>query len=70
MYRQIYIFQAPDSVVKIRKVMDKRIEDKTYYKYLITLPKELVENSNLFDKRLNVRLEKDKIIIEKLKNKI
>lgn len=51
--------------MKIRKVMDKKIGDSIYYKYLVTLPKELVEDSKLIGKELKIKLENKKIIIEK-----
>ena len=47
------------------KVIDKKVGDTTYYKYRINLPKKIVEDSNLFGKKVKVRLEKGKIIIEK-----
>lgn len=52
--------------MKIRKVMDKKVGAVTYFKYLITLPKEEVEKSGLFEQYLKVKGEKGKIIIEKL----
>ena len=51
--------------MKIMKVVDKKIGDKTYYKYRINLPKEIVENSGLKDKEIKVTENKGKIIIEK-----
>ena len=51
--------------MKIRKVLDKNVGNTEYQKYLITLPKNIVENSNLLGKNLKIRLEKGKIIIEK-----
>lgn len=47
------------------KVFDKKVGDKTYYKYRVNLPKEGVEKSKLLDKELKVKIEKSKIIIEK-----
>ncbi len=47
------------------KVKDKKIGDMTYYKYRINLPKDMVEQLRLVDKKLKVKVEKDKIIIEK-----
>jgi hypothetical protein len=51
--------------MKIRKVLDKKVGEKVYHKYLITLPKEVVENSNLLNKELKSHSGKDKIVIEK-----
>jgi len=51
--------------MKIMKVLDKKVGDKTYIKYRVNLPKEVVEASGLKDKEVKVKLDKDKIIIEK-----
>jgi hypothetical protein len=51
--------------MKIRKVLDKKIGDSTYFKYLITLPKEIVEESKLLGEKLKAKLSNNKIIIEK-----
>lgn len=51
--------------MKIMKVVDKKIGDKTYYKYRVNLPKKVVEHSNLLDKEVKVKEEKGKIIIRK-----
>lgn len=51
--------------MKIRKVLDKKVGKSSYYKYVITIPKEVVERSELFNKQLKSRSEKGKIIIEK-----
>ena len=51
--------------MKVMKVIDKKVGSTTYYKYRINLPKEAVERLNLLDKELKVKIEKDKIIIEK-----
>jgi len=51
--------------MKIRKVLDKKVGEKKYYRYLVVLPKELVENSNLLGKNLKVELKNEKIVIKK-----
>ncbi|MDD5254312.1 MAG: hypothetical protein PHG05_04430 [Candidatus Nanoarchaeia archaeon] len=51
--------------MKIMKVFDKKVGETTYFKYRINLPKKVVEDSKLLDKEIKVRLEKDKIVIEK-----
>jgi len=51
--------------MKIMKVRDKKIGNTLYIKYRINLPKKVVENSTLLDKKVKARAEKDKIIIEK-----
>jgi len=50
--------------MKIMKVIDKKVGDTTYYKYRVNLPKKIVEDSKLLEKEVNVKLEKDKIVIE------
>ena len=52
--------------MKVMKVVDKKVGNTTYYKYRINLPKEVVEQLNLLDKELKVKVEKNKIVIEKI----
>ena len=47
------------------KVIDKKVGDKTYYKYRINLPVKIAEDSKLVNKNLKVKLSNNKIIIEK-----
>ena len=47
------------------KVNSKKVGDKTYYKYNVTIPAEVVKDSKLIGKRLKAKAEKEKIIIEK-----
>lgn len=49
------------------KVFDKKIGDKEYFKYRINLPKKEIEKSKFLNKELKVKVEKEKIIIEKEK---
>lgn len=51
--------------MKIRKVLDKRVGETSYSKYLITIPKKIVEESELLNKDLKVKLTNNKIVIEK-----
>ena len=51
--------------MKVMKVVDKKVGNITYYKYRINLPKEAVEKLNLLDKELEVKIEKNKIVIKK-----
>lgn len=51
--------------MKIIKVLSKKVGDKAYEKYLLNLPKKVVEESKLLGKELKAKTEKDKIIIEK-----
>lgn len=51
--------------MKIQKHLSKRIGDKSYYKYVITIPKKVVEASKLLDKQLKTKSERERIIIEK-----
>ena len=51
--------------MKIIKVMSKKVGDKEYSKYLLNLPKEVVEDSKLLGKDLKATIEKEKIVIEK-----
>ena len=56
---------VPYYFMKIIKVLSKKVKDKEYSKYLINLPKEVVESSKLLGKDLKAKNEKDKIILEK-----
>ena len=51
--------------MKVMKVVDKKVGNTTYYKYRINLPKEAVEQLNLLDKNLKVKIEKNRLVIEK-----
>jgi hypothetical protein len=51
--------------MKIRQVLDKRVGDTEYSKFLVTLPKEIVQVSGLIGKELKAKAEKNKIVIEK-----
>ncbi|MCL5729958.1 MAG: hypothetical protein M1165_00100 [Candidatus Pacearchaeota archaeon] len=51
--------------MKIREVLDKKVGDTTYSKFLVTLPKDAVKDSGLFGKELRVKAEKNKIILER-----
>ena len=46
------------------KVVDKKVGDKTYFKYRINIPVKVAEDSKLLDKEVKVELDKDKIIIK------
>lgn len=47
------------------KSVDKKVGDKTYFKYKINLPKKIVEDSKFEDKELGVSFEKGMIVIRK-----
>ncbi|MBS3064729.1 MAG: hypothetical protein J4472_02855 [DPANN group archaeon] len=51
--------------MKIREVLDKKVGDVEYKRYIIVLPKEVVRESNLLGKEVKAILEKDKICIMK-----
>ncbi|MEK6974194.1 MAG: hypothetical protein AABW41_03100 [Nanoarchaeota archaeon] len=51
--------------MKIREVLDKKIGNKEYKRYIVILPKDVVQDSKLLGKELKATLEKDKIILEK-----
>ncbi|MEI6732304.1 MAG: hypothetical protein WCK90_06525, partial [archaeon] len=40
--------------MKIMQVLDKKVGDKTYYKYRINLPKDIVEDMNLINKNIKI----------------
>ena len=51
--------------MRIMKVLDKKVGNTEYIKYRVNIPKKVAEDSKLLDKEIVVKLEKDKIIIEK-----
>lgn len=52
--------------MKIREVLDKKIGDTKYTRYIVILPKDVVQESNLLGKELKAKLEGGKIVIEKI----
>ncbi len=50
--------------MKIMKVKDKTIGDKTYIKYRINLPLKVVEETGLHNKELKVVARNNKIVVE------
>ena len=64
-YRKIYNWVVPYTDMKIIKVLSKKVGDTAYQKYLLNLPKEVVEESKLVGKKLKAKAEKEKIVIEK-----
>lgn len=51
--------------MKIREVLDKKVGNVTYNRYILILPKDIVKNSKLLGKELKASLKEDKIVIEK-----
>ena len=52
--------------MKIREVLDKKVGDMKYTRYIVILPKDIVQESRLLGKELRAKYEKDKIIIEEI----
>ncbi|KHO54649.1 MAG: hypothetical protein QT09_C0001G0018 [archaeon GW2011_AR18] len=52
-------------IMKIIKVLSKKVDNKEYSKYILNLPKDIVEQSNFFGKELKARIENHRIIIDK-----
>jgi len=50
--------------MKILEAFDKEVKGKRYYRYRINLPKQVVEDSKLKNKKLKAKTENKKIIIE------
>jgi len=51
--------------MKIREVLDKKVGDVKYTRYIIILPKNIVQESKLLGNELKVRSQNGKIVIEK-----
>jgi len=53
--------------MKIREVLDKKVGETIYSKFLITLPRKVVEESKLLGKDIEAILKDGKIILQKKK---
>lgn len=53
--------------MKIREILDKKIGDKKYTRYMTTIPKDVVRESGLLGKELRAKADKERIILEKEK---
>ena len=51
--------------MKIREVLDKKVGETKYTRYIVILPKDVVEQSNLKGKELKATTTKDRILLEK-----
>lgn len=51
--------------MKIIKVLSKKVGDTEYDKYLLNLPKKVVEESKLLGRELKASIDKERIIIER-----
>ncbi len=50
--------------MKIREVLDKKVGDVKYTRYIIILPKNIVRESKLLGNELKARSQNGKIVIE------
>jgi hypothetical protein len=53
--------------MKIREVLDKKVGDVTYNRYILILPKDIVKESKLLGKELKASLKNHSITIEEEK---
>jgi hypothetical protein len=53
--------------MRIREVLDKKIGETKYSKFLVTLPKKIVEESKLLREDIEVVSKSEKIILQKKK---
>ena len=51
--------------MKIREVLDKKVGDMKYTRYIVILPKEVVQNSKLLGKEIKAINVDNKICLEK-----
>jgi len=49
--------------MKIRKVLDKKVGGVSYFRYIITLPRKVIEESGLFGNDIEIKTGKNKIIL-------
>lgn len=58
----------PDPIVKLTKTSNRKVGDKEYIKYMITIPQRFTNELEWSDKtELNMRLQGNKIVIEEEK---
>ncbi len=50
--------------MKIREVLDKKVGNTEYTRFITTLPKEIVKESRLLGKQLKAVVKEGKIILE------
>ena len=50
--------------MRIREVLDKKVGEITYNRYILILPKDVVKESKLLGKEIKASLKEGKIIIE------
>ena len=65
MYRKIFKLQAHDNYMKIREVLDKKVGDREYTRYIVILPKDVVKKSKLKGKELKAVLDNERICLVK-----
>ena len=51
--------------MKIREVLDKKVGDVRYNRYIVILPKNVVQESKLLSQELKAKVENNRIVIEK-----
>ena len=51
--------------MKIIRVLSKKVNNKEYSKYILNLPKDVVEESKLLGKELKAKVENNKIVVDK-----
>jgi hypothetical protein len=51
--------------MKIREVLDKKVGDVKYNRYILILPKDIVKESKLLGKELRAITKEGKIVVEK-----
>jgi len=56
---------VPDCSMKIREVLDKKVGDVKYNRYILILPKDIVKESKLLGKELRAITKEGKIVVEK-----
>ncbi len=51
--------------MKIEKKISKKTFEKTFYKYVITLPENVLQKAGLEENKLKIEIKKGEIIIKK-----
>lgn len=58
------MFLIHKQIMKIREVLDKKVGNKKYTRYIVIIPKNVVQESKLLGKELRIKSQNGKILIE------
>ena len=53
--------------MRVQKRLSRKIDGREYYKYMINLPKDVIDKAGILDKELKAVVRRGKIVIESTK---